>query len=427
MEPTRHNIAAVLFDLDGTLFDHHHSLGSAISTVQQKYDSFSGENTQDLISKYNISLQKAYDEYLRNRITYQEADSRKIRLFFNEVGLPEPTAQQITEFRNVYKPAYQKSRRATPDSVEMLIRLREHGFRLGIVTNGQLKDQLEKSDAIGVRHLVDNIITSEEAGCCKPDKRLFHLAIEALGATLQNSYMIGDSVDSDIRGGLECGIETILYSPVATDSTRVLFGTPVSVIRSMSQLPGYLNFSLPRFAPNIAYQNSLVVAEGIGMDLITEPRHCLWLPKNTVHDLAKELSAVLAGISVENYVFAILRTEGMVRTVAKAASPINETAIRISYRGQGEQMNEPSTHVRFHITERLHSIRIDYEKCILSSKSCIEARLLESLRLLQACCDNLMRDYPRAALRNLRSVMMILAEIAGTQASLVVEGEGIEL
>ncbi|TQN66542.1 Glyceraldehyde 3-phosphate phosphatase [Colletotrichum shisoi] len=309
----------------------------------------------------------------------------------------------------------------------MLIRLREHGFRLGIVTNGQLEDQLEKSDAIGVRHLVDNIITSEEAGCCKPDRRLFHLAIEALGATLQNSCMIGDSVDSDIRGGLECGIETILYSPVATDSKRVLFGTPVSVIRSMSQLPEHLNFSLPRFTPNIACQNSQVIAEGIGMDLITEPRHRLRLPKNTVLDLAKELSAVLAGISMESYVFAISRTEGMVRTVAKAASPISETAIRISYRGQDEQKDEPNTQVRFHITERLHSIRIDYETCILSSKACSEARLLDSLGLLQACCDNLMRDHPRAALRNLRSVMMILAEIAGIQASLVVEGEGIEL
>ncbi|WQF77254.1 Putative HAD superfamily, haloacid dehalogenase-like hydrolase [Colletotrichum destructivum] len=225
----------------------------------------------------------------------------------------------------------------------MLVRLREHGFRLGIVTNGQLKDQLEKSDAIGVHHLVDNIITSEEAGCCKPDKRLFHLAIEALGATLQNSCMIGEVLNAE---------------------------------------------------------------------------------SNTVHDLAKELSAILAAISVENYVFAIFRTG---RNVAKAASPINETAIRISFRGQDEQKDEPGTQVRFHITERLHSIRIDYEKCFLSSKSCIEARLLESLRMLQACCDNLMRDHPRAALRNLRSVMMILAEIAGIEASLVVEGEEIDL
>ncbi|KAK6227630.1 had-superfamily subfamily variant 1 [Colletotrichum tabaci] len=199
------------------------------------------ENTQYLISKYNASLQKAYDEYLRHEITYEEADSRKVRLFFGEVGLPEPDDQQLSEFRSVYKPAYRKSRRATPGSVEMLVRLREHGFRLAIVTNGQLKDQLEKADTIGVRHLVDEVITSEEVGCCKPDIRMFRRAVEALNASAQKSYMIGDSVDSDIKGGLDAGLKTIMYSPTATDSTRLLFGTLVPVVRSMSQLPTLLN------------------------------------------------------------------------------------------------------------------------------------------------------------------------------------------
>ncbi|OHF00686.1 hypothetical protein CORC01_04003 [Colletotrichum orchidophilum] len=427
MESIPHKSSAVLFDLDNTLFDHCHSLRSAIPSIQASYDSFETHNSQDLISKYNKSLQKAYDEYLRNEITYEVADFKKVRLFFGEIGLSEPDHKQIIEFRNIYNSSYRNHRRATPDSVEMLIRLRENGFRLVLVTNGQLKDQLEKAEAIGVRHLADKIITSEEAGCCKPDTKMFRLAIERLGASPQKSYIIGDSVNSDIKGGLKSGLDAILYSPIATDSTRELFGTAVPVIHSMSQLPEHLNFSLPRFAPRIYSQHSQVIVEGIGMDVVTEPRHCLWLTKDTVNSLSRQIAGVFEDISKENYISAISRLEAMIKKVAKAASPIDETAIQISYPGQDHQLSESITDFPFHITERLHSVRVDYEKYVFASKLTIQAHLRECIELLQSYCDNLMRDHPRAALRNLRSVMLILAKVAGIQTSTVVKGEGLSL
>ncbi|KAK2018448.1 hypothetical protein LZ32DRAFT_613499 [Colletotrichum eremochloae] len=358
--------------MDNTLFDHYLSLRSAISSIQASYDSLETHNLQDLISHYNRSLQKAYDEYLRNQITYEEAEFKKVRLFFAEVGLPEPDQKQIIEFRNIYKPAYQNHRRATPDSVEILIRLRENGFRLAIITNGQLKDQLEKAEAIGVHHLVDKIITLEEAGCY-----------------------------SDIKGGLESRLNAILYSPIATDSTRELFGTAVPVIRSMSRLPELLHFSLPRFAPPT--------------------------PRSLVNGLSRQMAGPFDDISKENYVSAISRLEAMIKTVAKAASPIDETAIHISYPGQDHQLSESNTDFPVHITERLHSVRVDYGKCVFASELTIEAHLRECIELLQSYCDNLMRGHPRAALRNLRSVMLILAKVAGIQTSVVVEGEGIGL
>jgi FMN phosphatase YigB (HAD superfamily) len=63
MDSTRTN-KVVLFDLDNTLFDHYHSLRSAISAVQEKYASPGGNNLQDLIGKDNAALQRAYDKYL---------------------------------------------------------------------------------------------------------------------------------------------------------------------------------------------------------------------------------------------------------------------------------------------------------------------------------------------------------------------------
>jgi phosphoglycolate phosphatase-like HAD superfamily hydrolase len=114
MEPTR--IRVVFFDLDGTLFDHYHSLRLATSAIQTKYTGLAGENLEELIDQYNIALQQAYNDYLDKVITYEEADVRKIHLFFAALGLPEPSLNEVREFHDAYKAVYRANRRATQEA-----------------------------------------------------------------------------------------------------------------------------------------------------------------------------------------------------------------------------------------------------------------------------------------------------------------------
>jgi putative hydrolase of the HAD superfamily len=245
MEPTR--IRVVFFDLDGTLFDHKHSLRLAISAIQRKYTGLVGKGIEDLIDQYNIALQLAYDEYLDKVITYEEADVRKIHLFFSALGLPEPSLDEVQEFRDAYKAVYRANRRATPGSIEALSRLREHGYRIAIITNGQIEDQADKAEAIGILNLIERIITSEEAGYRKPDPRIFQYAIEQLGASLHTTYMVGDSADSDIKGALDAQMAAIMYSPMAQDSQCLLFGQQIPIIRHMAQLSGHFGITIHPF------------------------------------------------------------------------------------------------------------------------------------------------------------------------------------
>lgn len=179
MEPTLTKV--VFFDLDGTLFDHYHSLRMAISAVQRKYTGLAGKNVEELINQCNIALQQAYDSYLDKVITYEEADIQKIHLFFAALGLSEPSLEEVKEFRAAYKAVYRENRRATPGSIEALTRLREHGYRIAIVTNRQLEGQAAKAKAIGIFHLTDRIIISEETGYRKPDS--------GISNTLSNSWV----------------------------------------------------------------------------------------------------------------------------------------------------------------------------------------------------------------------------------------------
>ncbi|KAJ3521570.1 hypothetical protein NM208_g13229 [Fusarium decemcellulare] len=219
---------AVFFDLDSTLFDHHHSLTCAIAAVQKEYSSLAGKPLVELINKYDDSLTQAYNEYLYTTVTYEEKDARKIQLFFTAIGLPEPTTAEAQKFRN------EASRR--------LKKLRGHGYHLAIITNGQIEDQKAKAEAIGVHDLVDAMVTSEEVGEPKPDARIMKYAMNKLGLSIDQDtiYMVGDSANADILGAFNARVDPILYSPEAKNSRCSLYGEEVPIIRHMSQLLDYL-------------------------------------------------------------------------------------------------------------------------------------------------------------------------------------------
>lgn len=242
----------ILFDLDNTLFDHLHSLKHAISAVREKFDHLQTFGTDELISKYNAALQSTYDAYLRGDIAHDQLNEKKVMAFFHDVGFPSPTLEKVREFRDVYRPAYRETRRATPGSLQTLCRLRENGYKLGIITNGQTVDQKIKAECIGVAHLVDHIITSEEVGVSKPDTRIFKRAATAMGVDMSSMIMVGDSIESDIRGALDAGISPVLYCPLAEQDETLIQGTQVPTIHHMSHLLNLLGISQSSSRPQFS-------------------------------------------------------------------------------------------------------------------------------------------------------------------------------
>jgi HAD superfamily hydrolase (TIGR01549 family) len=241
MEPPN-NTVAILFDLDNTLFDHSHSLHCAILSLRTSYPEFSSFPDSKLTTTYHRCLEQAYNSYLRKTITYAEKDIRKIKSFFTELELPEPSMEEIGRFKEKYVEAYKASRRATSGTVETLMKLREEGYIIAIVTNGPIKEQNDTAQAIRVSGLVDRIFTSEEVGVAKPDRRVFEFALEGLGVEPGKAYMVGDNLETDIKGALDIGINSILFDPEADalGTERMLFGKQVPVIREMSELLGLL-------------------------------------------------------------------------------------------------------------------------------------------------------------------------------------------
>ena len=94
---------------------------------------------------------------------------------------------------------------------EVLGSLRERGVRLGVVTNGRGRAQHPKLDALRVRPYLHTVIVSEEAGCKKPDGRIYALALERLGLAVGSVWMVGDHPLNDVIGARRAGLRGVWF------------------------------------------------------------------------------------------------------------------------------------------------------------------------------------------------------------------------
>ena len=80
------------------------------------------------------------------------------------------------------------------------------------------------------------MITSERSGYKKPDERMFRFSLEAAGAIPKKSLMIGDSLEADILGAQNVGIDQVYFNPEEKSHSTIL----TYEIKSLAELKNFL-------------------------------------------------------------------------------------------------------------------------------------------------------------------------------------------
>jgi HAD superfamily hydrolase (TIGR01549 family) len=187
-------IGLALFDLDNTLIDRQ--------LAYERWVSAFTANRGLGADAVQVLFQADEDGFASRQDVFETA-RRKL-------GLAESVQELIAGYRTDYPKFFQ------PDHtvLQALQRLHEHGFRIGVVTNGPTS-QREKLERSGLSKLLDGVCISEECGIEKPDTRIFVEAIRrCCGARDFGGigWMIGDSPYHDIAGGKATGLQTVWLS-----------------------------------------------------------------------------------------------------------------------------------------------------------------------------------------------------------------------
>jgi putative hydrolase of the HAD superfamily len=188
-------VKAILFDLDGTLWDRD---GAVLRLVQAQHEHFAALS--------HIPRAKFIDRVVELD-DHGFGDKREVyRQVASEFDLlPELATILHDDFWARYHLFYQPF----PEVMPTLTRLAEAGLKLGIITNGSTATQQAKLDGLGVAPLMDTILISEREGVRKPDRAIFERALERIGVTADVSWFVGDHPDADVRGAQEAGLTAV--------------------------------------------------------------------------------------------------------------------------------------------------------------------------------------------------------------------------
>lgn len=94
-----------------------------------------------------------------------------------------------------------------PDT-KMILEIVSKKYKLGVIANQSLGTK-ERLDNWNIGKYFDVVVASAEAGCAKPDLKIFNLALEQAGCKPNDAVMIGDRLDNDIVPAKQIGMKTV--------------------------------------------------------------------------------------------------------------------------------------------------------------------------------------------------------------------------
>ncbi len=208
----------ILLDLDNTFYEylpcHEIALTSAATLAEQ----ILGIEPDVFKLRYDMGRKQVHE------ILGSNASSHNRLLYFQrliEIILKGSMVGEALQLYKKYWDAFIDNIVIFDGVIEFLHKARAQGISLVLVTDLTADVQFKKLDRLNLSSLLDAVVTSEEAGCDKPDSAIFKLALEKSGRKTDKVWMIGDSPKKDIKGGNDIGAETLLkiYGTNAVDGS----------------------------------------------------------------------------------------------------------------------------------------------------------------------------------------------------------------
>ncbi len=197
----------ILFDADETLYDFKKSEREAFKNTILKFNIKYNEDFHlKAYQEINSAIWKEFEQGLitqeKLKIERFKRLSDKLELGLDETDLAKAYMEHLADASFLYD-----------DSIDLIETLNE-SFRLAIVTNGLTLVQDKRIRKSSIAKFFETIVISEEILISKPDPKIFEHTLKELNFVDKSKVLIvGDSLTSDIQGGINFGIDTCWYNP----------------------------------------------------------------------------------------------------------------------------------------------------------------------------------------------------------------------
>lgn len=203
----------LFFDLDHTLWDFDKN---SAATLQYLYDEFqlSEKNIRPFDKfreQYEYHNDKLWDRYRKGYIRREELRWKRMWLTMLDFRIGDEKLAK--EMSAVYLERLPNQSLLLPYAKEVLEYCKDKNYRMHLITNGFETTQWQKMRSSGLGSYFEEVITSENSKSLKPHADIFHYAMNLTNATVEESLMIGDSLEVDVLGAKQVGIDQVYFNP----------------------------------------------------------------------------------------------------------------------------------------------------------------------------------------------------------------------
>ena len=220
----------LFLDLDDTILDFHKAERIAVSKTIRE---FGVEPTGEVLSRYHIINKWHWEQLELGRLTRTQVLEDRFKVLFRELGKDVDAALCARTYeKNLAIGHY-----FLPGAEAAVDRLSKK-YRLFLASNGTASVQKGRMTSANLYRFFEKVFVSQEIGHNKPSKAYFDACFAQIpDFDRSKAIMVGDSLSSDIKGGINAGIRTVWVNPGHIDSGDV---KPDYEIEALSQLEALL-------------------------------------------------------------------------------------------------------------------------------------------------------------------------------------------
>jgi len=213
-------IKAVLLDIDDTLLSFEKFVIESMKSGFKKFGI--GEYSDEMFRMFNEINSKLWKDLEKGEISFEDLKKTRWNLVFRHMGV----SADGEAFEKYFRECLFES--AIPEDGAMeLIEYLHPKYILCAASNGPYRQQVNRLKLCGMLPYFSHLFISEEIGSSKPSEEFFNACMERLNADPEKNIlpgevmMIGDSLTSDMAGGINAGMQTVTAAIVASLPARL--------------------------------------------------------------------------------------------------------------------------------------------------------------------------------------------------------------
>ena len=219
-------IEFLFLDLDDTILDFKKAERIAIAKTIRD---FGVEPTEEVLQRYHLINKWHWEQLELGKLTRAEVLENRFKVLFEELGV-DVDAEKCARG---YEKNLSIGHYFLPGAEEAVDRLSKK-YRLFLVSNGTASVQKGRMTSANLYRFFEKVFVSQEIGYNKPAKAYFDACFAQIpGFDKDKAVIVGDSLSSDIRGGINAGIKTVWVNPGHLESGKI---KPDYEIEALSQL-----------------------------------------------------------------------------------------------------------------------------------------------------------------------------------------------